>query len=360
MLSQQRGLIYLLIGAVLIYLLFFVKHTPDSLTIVDYVQSFSVTGDYSKSKSKPAKEDEKKLAEAEKTSSSENVTVEVTSPDASSNNSFDNGLKDLCKDTSWTEGLWLQCHSRCGTNSTSICGGLNNARNRVQTCLRLAIDAGAGLILPSATTRDEKQLVNTNDKVVCPDTFWNIQHLELALAKKCLQLKIRQCDDLSGIDKIVEGIPRSYLEPPFANTTFRTLLETSFENSNESLSAVDANHPAALSFGDSFIGWDYRVAGEYGTIRKGLFKALQFNQDLLDLSTQVLESPELKDGAFIGVHLRGESDWPAGFGHADDQMRLYAEEIQKIKASVSYDMSTVYVSVRYFSSMSRFPQRYLS
>lgn len=50
-------------------------------------------------------------------------------------------LSKLCSKTTWTEGLWLHCHSFCGENNTSICGGLNNARNRVQTCLRLAIDA---------------------------------------------------------------------------------------------------------------------------------------------------------------------------------------------------------------------------
>jgi hypothetical protein len=61
-----------------------------------------------------------------------------------------NGLTKLCDETEWTEGLWLHCHSRCGVNHTSICGGLNNVRNRVQTCLRLAIDAGMGLIMPSA------------------------------------------------------------------------------------------------------------------------------------------------------------------------------------------------------------------
>lgn len=46
----------------------------------------------------------------------------------------------------------LYCHSGCGADQLSLCGGLAEARNRVQTCIRLAIDAGAGadggLIIP--------------------------------------------------------------------------------------------------------------------------------------------------------------------------------------------------------------------
>jgi hypothetical protein len=62
-------------------------------------------------------------------------------------------LRALCDQTQWRDGLWLRCHSTCGANQTSMCGGLNNARNRIQTCLRYAIDAGMGVILPSIARR---------------------------------------------------------------------------------------------------------------------------------------------------------------------------------------------------------------
>lgn len=56
-------------------------------------------------------------------------------------------LRHVCDTTDWTEGLWLHCHNRAGPSKTSIKGGLSNARNRIQTCLRLAISAGAGVIV---------------------------------------------------------------------------------------------------------------------------------------------------------------------------------------------------------------------
>jgi hypothetical protein len=52
----------------------------------------------------------------------------------SSNRNF-SGLRNLCDETNWTPGLWIHCHSTCGSRKTSVCGGLNNARNRIQTCL---------------------------------------------------------------------------------------------------------------------------------------------------------------------------------------------------------------------------------
>ncbi len=260
------------------------------------------------------------------------------------NDGFD-GLTDLCQQAQWTDGLWLHCHSYCGPKKTSICGGLNNARNRIQTCLRLAIDTGAGLILPSTTERDEKNLVLTDDRVVCPEVFWNIDHLQMSLREQCPQLKLRLCDDRKGIKNVVETEKREYLSAAHTPGTFQKFVNSAFASSPFNLSDVSAKNPAVVNYGDSYIGWNYREAGELTTIRKALFKVLKFNQKLLDLSSQIYKHPKLHDGAYIGVHLRGEDDWPVEFGSVDDQMRLYTEEIQRIQPTVSYEIKTVYVSV---------------
>lgn len=56
-------------------------------------------------------------------------------------------LRSLCSEAEWTEGLWLQCHNGVGPSETAMRGGLSNLRNRMQTCVRLAISAGAGVIV---------------------------------------------------------------------------------------------------------------------------------------------------------------------------------------------------------------------
>lgn len=81
------------------------------------------------------------------------------------------------------------------------------------------------------------------------------------------------------------------------------------------------------------------------TLRKALFKVIRFNQSLLDMSSKIGQHPKLNNGAYIGVHLRGEDDWPHEFGPVADQMRFYTAEIQRIQKTVSYNIKTIYVSV---------------
>jgi hypothetical protein len=67
-------------------------------------------------------------------------------------------LKYLCDQTEWTPGLWVHCFSFGNLDNEgkqSVAGGLNNIRSRVQTCLRVAIDAGAGFIVPMVQLRNE-------------------------------------------------------------------------------------------------------------------------------------------------------------------------------------------------------------
>lgn len=80
-------------------------------------------------------------------------------------------LAELCENTDWVDGLWLYCHSGCGPGKNVTCGGLNNARNRVQSCIRLAISLGAGVVLPPVTARRESQLGHTDADIVCPELW---------------------------------------------------------------------------------------------------------------------------------------------------------------------------------------------
>jgi hypothetical protein len=108
------------------------------------------------------------------------------------------------------------------------------------------------------------------------------------------------------------------------------------------ITRIDASNPVTIEFGDSYLGWNYAEAGELSTIRKDLFKTLQYNPELLALGLRILQSPEIRDG-FIGVHLRGEDDWPGMFGSADEQIRLYTAELEA-QSAISPESKTVYVS----------------
>lgn len=250
----------------------------------------------------------------------------------------DAALVELCEQTQWTEGLWLSCHSGCGPNQTSSCGGLNNARNRFQTCLRLAIDIGAGVKFSRVTDRSEHDLLDTGKSAVtaiCPSAWWNMDALATTMGTLCPQMRISTCDenppDIPRL-QVVALSPRKYKNPPHHTGTFSDFvtadLAISSHDGISSLDAVTHENPLLLRFEDPYLGWDYRASDELQTLRKALFRALPFNSDLLALSDAIRLSPALQQpGGFVAVHLRAEGDWPSLWGTPARQMEMHAAQI---------------------------------
>jgi hypothetical protein len=121
---------------------------------------------------------------------------------------------------------------------------------------------------------------------------------------------------------------------------------------------ISEENPVMMVFGDAFVSWDYQKSKEMGPVRAALFKVLNFNEDLLALGDQVLDSPELADG-FIGVHLRGEKDWPGSFGGVGLQMKHYVKEIRKINRdkAPADQVKTIYVSCGRLEAIDKFRNR---
>lgn len=216
----------------------------------------------------------------------------------STNDDF-SALRKLCSETRWTPGLWLHCHSTCGSDHTSVCGGLNNARNRIQTCLRYAIDAGAGLIVPSVTTRSESHLKDTDGGTICASMFWDMRHLKSELEKYCPQLDLLFCDDRAGINTVLQAPHRDYADAPHHKGTFAAVVNNTLVKHGINPGRM-LSQPVVVNFADSLMGWSYSRSDELWTIRKDLYKVLQYNRDLLEVSYQILGHPQLGDGQFIG------------------------------------------------------------
>lgn len=282
-------------------------------------------------------------------------------------------LPQLCDETKWTPGLYLACHSHCGADYRAICGGLNNARNRLQTCMRLAIDAGATLILPQATIRQANatgtglRRVNTASRP--PDYFWDIEYLKQSLLSgdgvgkgnsrpgACKQLNIRDWDDWPIVTNTRNlSVPyRRWSGAPFRKGTFRAEIDQTLWKAKVDRKDINAQNPVVLEWSDSFIAWNYDADNEMGLVRAGLFKTLRFNKEVLTLADNVLNSPELAIG-FIGIHLRGEADWPAGFGGLNLQMMNYVKAVSNINKGKgkAYKTTTLYVSCGSREAIERF------
>lgn len=295
---QSSKLGQLAVGVLIIIWVFWIAHNTNSLANVSSLIASSSSWD--------------KLSET-KTA----VTAALGGYDAA-----DAALVDLCHKTKWQEGLWLTCHAGCGPHGHSICGGLNNGRNRVQTCVRMAIDMGASIKFPLVTDRDEHNLVNTGTTPVCPGKWFDMEALAEKLGTLCPRMRISPCDEDSADIKPerVVDLKRIYEDEPFYNNTFSDFVNATLAAQGKALTDASAENPMMLRFSDSYVGWDYRRSGESDTVRKALVRTLTFNATLSAISDDIFASKGLRGGNYFGIHWRAESDWPVGWGTAEQQV----------------------------------------
>lgn len=197
--------------------------------------------------------------------------------------------------------------------------------------MRLAIDAGSGLVIPSMLSRDEASLPT------CGKTF-NIEQLVQNLGTLCPQMPIRTCGNWTGIAVALEMPYRSPAEYRNRPDDFRTELHTFVNDHNVSMTT-----PVAVRYGDPFAAWNYTAAGEHSTIQKELFGILTFNSELLALGTLVHEALASTHG-YIGIHLRAESDWPEHYGNISVQTALYLGELARLQKEPQFLLRDLYIS----------------
>ncbi|KAK6852871.1 hypothetical protein PG995_011422 [Apiospora arundinis] len=302
-------------------------------------------------------------------------------------------LSSLCRDTPWNPNITLRCHSSCGADQLSLCGGFAEARNRIQTCIRLAIDAGAGgsLIIPPIALKgvEEKKskgsaISNSNARTVCPSALFDFAGLQKTIGNWCPGLKIRTTSacrsdndpaTLSGRLAILideeeakakdQEDPQEQLQrfgkrvktlnlasrwhPPYLitapkKTTMAASLSAALSAATSFRGTVQrflkdaglATEPVVLRYGDPYLAWSYERSRELATLRHDLFTALRHNASLVALGQAVreymAEETGEEEGRYIGVHLLGgERGWAGKeAGSVEAQMKGFVEAIQGI------------------------------
>lgn len=267
-------------------------------------------------------------------------------------------LRALCARTQWHANLAIHCHSRCGRTQTSFCGGINNARDRLQSCLRLAVDAGATtVVLPSLAARSEDRIATINPAAVqgaenqaielCADAWFDLQALRDALAQNCPQTRLASvCSPgdtparLAGASQVVAVPWRDSGDAKYDVRPGHTLNEavqdalllhanaSSASHHDDDTVASGTETTTLVEVGDTYTAWDYYRADEHATLFKDLFQAVTFNATLRALGQRLVA--QLGDEPYMGVHLRGENDWPAEWGSLAVQTRLYADDMQAL------------------------------
>lgn len=256
-------------------------------------------------------------------------------------------LQELCQATNWTEGLWLQCGATCGPETDPHwCGGLNNDRSRLQSCLRMAIDVGAGAIIPQTFPRHGVSGSVLGTRLPrCSDVWFDFAHLQQAMAVNCPQLGLRaDCPEPADGTAALPPPPQpdfplvhtphhahSHMKPwvkgDFRDAVYRALNESS---SLDPTSGEPVKGTLVVEHGDVFAAWDYNRSNELATIRWDLYQTVKFRESLLQVGKTIRNSPQLKNG-YIGVHLRGEIDWPPERGSGVVQMEFFRQEVARIR-----------------------------
>ncbi|KAI0132914.1 hypothetical protein BJ170DRAFT_700605 [Xylariales sp. AK1849] len=251
-------------------------------------------------------------------------------------------LQRVCEETSFVEGLVYICDNNSG--------GIGNIRNYIQTCLRYAIEAGAsGLVVPRIRKRSDKDLADLFTNYLPLSYMFDEPHFKNAFNTYCPQIALY--DNVTDIPnlpltldrkpRIDEIAPKDYGSRKGCDWKDQNRHTDRFGNAFRAWVTNATNgtppskeHPRLIRFKWGVL-WDWPIWRDGPEFATTFGNVLKFNPHLLRLGKTALknmhsfaESRGGRDGAFLGVHLRTESDsmgfWPV----YDTQAKGYLRKAQ--------------------------------
>jgi hypothetical protein len=104
------------------------------------------------------------------------------------------GIEDYCSSVDWKEDVYVDC--------IGIVAGMTSIISQVKVCLKMAIDSGSNLILPTIPLRDSKDLLEFNflnqDAYMVYDQWFDVDHLRDVMARSCPKMKILHPKELDA------------------------------------------------------------------------------------------------------------------------------------------------------------------
>ncbi|KAL2131985.1 hypothetical protein VTI74DRAFT_4386 [Chaetomium olivicolor] len=258
-------------------------------------------------------------------------------------------LERACKEsTTWTPGVVFVCDNNSG--------GIGNIRNYILTCIRYAVEAGAtGLVLPTITTRSEKDLSNIMLGQEPFGYFFNEKHFLHSLQTACPQFTVYTSTNYiphAPVPFKAEHItPRNFGRRGGCDNrdlnkhtglfakAFWAHINTTAEEFN--WPPPSTQHPRIIRFNWG-VQWDwpvFRDGPEFVATYGGL---LRFRQDILELGQRTatyMRQFALQHGgsrSFVGMHLRTESDVLSRWPKYDEQSGAYLERAASMNFKAAY------------------------
>lgn len=166
----------------------------------------------------------------------------------------------------------------------------------------------------------------------------DVQDLVAGLKESCPKMDVRgcpegACDEGGEFDIVVRAPDHDHRSGSFVTGRFKEVVDAAIiEGTNSTLtrSSLTSTQTLKVEFGDSFMGWNYTSTSEFA-LKKEIFQILHFAPDLLSLGQKVQTAAKRASGGkdIVGIHFRGEGDWPSSVCNASAQIDFYSRELEK-------------------------------
>ncbi|KAI9729517.1 MAG: hypothetical protein M1818_008489 [Claussenomyces sp. TS43310] len=255
-------------------------------------------------------------------------------------------LKELCSKKVPTPGLVFTCNKANG--------GIGNVRNQLLGCIRYAIEAGGGLVMPRPVVR-AKNLIKTGTGITTDfEYFFDKKHFISVVKEACPNLKIYESEE--GLNRLPDVLYPQTLggeivmgqiisEPEWWRERFDVWLS----NQTRTIGMPTEQDPLLIEF-DQTLLLRQPVNADGAQFRDTFGRILQHRTDIRQLAATTLyqlaqqfqipldPTASIHAEGYFGAHLRTEADALRAFGDADfnTQSDQYIEQARSANLSVLY------------------------
>ena len=228
-------------------------------------------------------------------------------------------LRRQCAHTKWPEdGVYLKCGG--------MSAGLTSIMAQVKVCMKMAVEAGAGIVLPAMPLRDSQDLTQFNflngDAYLTYDQWFDAEFLIEQMRQACPQMKIIHPDQLDSVFFPVKNnwnidignAPgyqqfsgyfwcgrtfQNYFAEEFMKLKEMDLLSPDRDDSKQGITVITiASQFLIFRITDDPTGNDLRLWNDLGSV-------IRFKTEPRAIVANLLEQ---LNRPFYGVHFRAEAD----------------------------------------------------
>ncbi|KAK1978761.1 hypothetical protein LZ30DRAFT_598422 [Colletotrichum cereale] len=227
-------------------------------------------------------------------------------------------IATLCASKKWTPGLLMSCDE--------VAGGVGEVRNAHLHCIRFAIEAGAGLVLPRIISRSEDDIKVVNGRAGLPlDYYFDTDHLHHVLATYCPQMKVYESlDDLYDVPEASSALQFTIADTnsEWVNGTVMAAPQRWYQSFHsfidEKVPVEDRTNPFRVHLQRT--QWTWQIAEDRRSLASSFGRMLRIRPDARRLAASALFTlasrfrlnldprSQYHQESFVGIHLRTEEN----------------------------------------------------